>query len=739
MTKRKRTTPPPPERIVPKLAMTWPEPSIWERLEGIDREITGILEFIAEFKRRNNRKKDKALEKSVKWNNDRMPNRHRLEENKDVLMRSLWEYDGRLVRCSLYGNGKVHTSSNQYQEDASKKFQDGLQSRIQNQVACLQIGNFQELVNMASITEAEQRRLIAQAQMDRKMGFPYSLGSNTGKRTAPQITPGGVSTTNAKPKTAAKAEVYAIMPEEVDLEADETTDARVITGKVRLKQYVVYALFHFGASRSFISSRCVRRCELKVEPMSRKVLVAIPDGNVMGCTSIITNCPLEIPNLVLTADLIIFHMMEFDLILGMDWLSRHYAQIDCRRWEVVFNLPACEMICYMGEFVRLDLFTVTVEQVKKSLVNRDIVYLVMIKDVKEGPEGIQRIPVIEDFSKVFADELLGLPPDRETKFVIELEQATTLVHKSPYRMAPSELKELKVQIEELLAKGFIRPSSSPWGAPVLFVKKKDGTLRMCIDYRDFNKVTDKNKYPLPKIDDLLDQLRGAAIFSKIDLRSRYHQLRIREQDVSKTAFRTRYGHFKFLVMPFRLMNALATFMELTNRIFLQYLDSFVVVFLDDILIYSHDEEEHKKHLRIVLETLQEHQLYDKFSKCEFWLSEVKFLGHVISSKRVPVDPAKTDADITEGVQEFTSVTEEEIMEGQRKYEKLEKFRQKIMKSEGPQHLSIGRNEIFFYKERKVIPNLTELKEKLLKKAHCTLYTAHPGSTKMYRDLKGQFW
>ncbi|KAL5575384.1 hypothetical protein UlMin_017083 [Ulmus minor] len=211
-------------------------------------------------------------------------------------------------------------------------------------------------------------------------------------------------------------------------------------------------------------------------------------------------------------------------------------------------------------------------------------------------------------------------------------------------MAPAELKELQIQLQELLDKGFIRPSHSPWGAPVLFVKKKDGTLRMCIDYRELNKVTIKNKYPLPRIDDLFDQLKGAVVFSKIDLRSGYHQLKIKE-----------YGHYEFLVMPFGLTNAPAAFMDLMNRVFKVYLDKFVIVFIDDILIYSRSQEEHAEHLRMVLRTLVEHRLYAKFSKCEFWLQSVQFLGHVISKDGLSVDPAKIEA-----VSEWaapTSVTE----------------------------------------------------------------------------------
>ena len=184
---------------------------------------------------------------------------------------------------------------------------------------------------------------------------------------------------------------------------------------------------------------------------------------------------------------------------------------------------------------------------------------------------------------------------------------------TPHRMAPVELQELRVQLQELLDKGFIRPSTSPWGAPVLFANKKDKTFRLCIDYRQLNRVTIKNRYPLSRIDDLFDQWRGARVYSKIDLRTVYHQLRVRETNIPKTKFRMRYGHFKFIVMPFGLTNARATFMDLMHRVFQPYLDQFVVVFVDDILIYSQSEREHEYHLRIVLQLLRDHHLYAKFS------------------------------------------------------------------------------------------------------------------------------
>ena len=197
-------------------------------------------------------------------------------------------------------------------------------------------------------------------------------------------------------------------------------------------------------------------------------------------------------------------------------------------------------------------------------------------------------------------------------------------------------------MQELLDKGFIRPNVSPWGAPVLFVKKKDGTLQLCVDYRQPNKMTVKNKYLLPIIDDLFDQLKGASVFLKIDLRSGYHQLRIKDVDVNNTALRTRNGHYEFLVMPFGLTNAPMAFMDLMNRVFRPFLDRFVVVFIDDILIYSKDREDHDTHLRVVLETLRKEQLYAKMSKYEFWLKEVSFLGHIVSKEGIRVDPRKIE-------------------------------------------------------------------------------------------------
>jgi hypothetical protein len=242
--------------------------------------------------------------------------------------------------------------------------------------------------------------------------------------------------------------------------------------------------------------------------------------------------------------------------------------------------------------------------------------------------------------RYFPDELPGMPPDRDIEFATELQPGTSPISKRPYRMPPAKLAELKKQLQELLDKGFIRPSTSPWGCPALFVKKKDESLRLCIDYHPLNAVTIKNKYPLPRIDVLFDQFVGAKVFSKIDLRSGIHQIKIRASDIPKTAFSTRYGLYEYLVMSFGLANAPAYFMYLMNYVLMLELDKFVVVFINDILVYSKNEEEHAGHLHVVLQRLREHRLYAKLSKCDFWLKEIKFLGQTISQAGIAVDPDK---------------------------------------------------------------------------------------------------
>ncbi|GKE83649.1 putative reverse transcriptase domain-containing protein, partial [Tanacetum coccineum] len=226
---------------------------------------------------------------------------------------------------------------------------------------------------------------------------------------------------------------------------------------------------------------------------------------------------------------------------------------------------------------------------------------------KSGEKRLEDISIVRDFPEVFPEDLLGIPPTRQVEFQIDLIPGAAPVARAPYRLASSEMKELSDQLQELFDKGFIRHSSSPWGAPVLFVKKKDGSFWMCIDYRELNKLTVKNRYLLPRIDDLFDQLQGSSIYSKIDLRSGYHQLRVHKENILKTAFRTRYGHYKFQVMPFGLTNAPAVFMELMNWVCKPYLDKFVIIFIDNILIYSKNKQAHEEHLKLILELLKKEQ------------------------------------------------------------------------------------------------------------------------------------
>ncbi|GJS87709.1 putative reverse transcriptase domain-containing protein, partial [Tanacetum coccineum] len=397
----------------------------------------------------------------------------------------------------------------------------------------------------------------------------------------------------------------------------------VVTGTFLLNDHYACILFDSGAEKSFVSSAFTHFINIAPATLNTSYEVELADGKVVSTNTILRSCTLVLCNHVFKIDLLPTRLGSFDVIIGMDWLAYHRALIDCYEKIVRIPLPNGKILEVQGERPEKDL---------RSLAC-----------IKADEKKLDDIRVVRDFPEVFPDDLLGLPLVREIEFRIDLIPGASPVVRSPYRLAPSEMLELSNQLKELQEKGFIRPSHSPWGAPVLFVKKKDGSMRMCIDYRELNKLTIKNRYPLPRIDDLFDQLQGACCFSKIDLRSGYHQLRVREEDIPKTAFRTRYGHFEFTVMPFGLTNAPAIFMDLMNRVCKPYLDKFVIVFIDDILIYSKSEEEHEVHLKTILDLLEKEKLYAKFSKCEFWLKEVQFLGHVVNRDGIHVDPSKVES------------------------------------------------------------------------------------------------
>jgi len=401
--------------------------------------------------------------------------------------------------------------------------------------------------------------------------------------------------------------------------AEEAPD--VVVGTFLVNSCPATVLFDTGASHTFISAQFVEKHSIATCTMQNTMLVKSPGGK-MHTNTLCPGMSIKIRGVDFLVNPIVLGSEGLDMILGMRWLSKFKGTIQCAEKTVALTAPS-------GNRIEV--------RVSMSPSSEGTVY-----HVSSG--SVEDIRVVKEFPDVFPEDLPGMPPEREIEFVIDLLPGTAPISKRPYRMAVNELEELKKQLRELQSKGYIRPSSSPWGAPVIFVEKKDGTQRMCVDYRSLNEVTIKNKYPLPRIEDLFDQLKGVCVFSKIDLRSGYHQLRIKPSDIPKTAFTTRYGLYEYTVMSFGLTNAPAYFMYLMNKVFMEYLDKFVVVFIDDILIYSKTEEEHEEHLRLVLQKLREHQLYAKLSKCDFWLKEVSFLGHVISNGGVAVSP-KNVADV----------------------------------------------------------------------------------------------
>ncbi|GJW62522.1 putative reverse transcriptase domain-containing protein [Tanacetum coccineum] len=374
---------------------------------------------------------------------------------------------------------------------------------------------------------------------------------------------------------------------------DANPGSNTVTGTFLLNNHHAYMLFDSGSDRSFVSNTFSALLDITPSALDVSYAVELADRRTSETNIVLRGCTLGLLGHPFNINLGPIELGSFDVIIDMDWLVKNHAVIVCD--EKIVCIP------YGNE-------------------------ILIVQGDKSDKEKKSTLSIISCM--------------KAQKY---MEKGVAPVARAPYRLAPLEMEELSTQLQELSDKGFIRPSSSPWGAPVLFVKKKDGSFRMCIDYRELNKLTVKNRYPLPRIDDLFDQLQGSSVYSKIDLRSGYHQLRVRDEDIPKTAFRTRYGHYEFQVMPFGLTNAPAVFMDLMNRVCRPYLDKFVIVFIDDILIYSKTKEEHDAHLRLILELLKKEELYAKFSKCDFWLSKVQFLGHVIDSEGIHVDPAKIES------------------------------------------------------------------------------------------------
>nr|ADC55379.1 gag-pol polyprotein [Oryza brachyantha] len=411
--------------------------------------------------------------------------------------------------------------------------------------------------------------------------------------------PGHFADKCPKPKRSGQRFVQARVNHVTAEEAQAAPE--VILGTFPVNSVPATILFDSGATHSFISRKFVGMLGLKREKLRDPMRVNTP-GHSMFSDLYSPVVPIEIQGTPFLANLILLESKDLDVILGMDWLTKHQGVIDCAKRTITLTSEEGKVVTYQS------LESVTTRTCLNQMEAEE-----QPSEKDKDPKKLEDIPVVCEYPEVFPDDLTTMPPEREIEFRIDLVPGTAPIYKRPYRMAANEMAEVKKQVDEQLQKGYIRPSTSPWGAPVIFVEKKD-----------------KN-------------LKGARVFSKIDLRSGYHQLRIREEDIPKTTFTTRYGLYECTVMSFGLSNAPAFFMNLMNKVFMEYLDKFVVVFIDDILIYSKSEEEHEQHLRIVLEKLREHQLYAKFSKCDFWLHEVKFLGHVINAQGVAVDPSNVES------------------------------------------------------------------------------------------------
>jgi hypothetical protein len=323
----------------------------------------------------------------------------------------------------------------------------------------------------------------------------------------------------------------------------------------------------------------------------------------------VTGCILNLGEFVTRANLYVMILGSYDVVIGMDWLESHEVILHCKMKQLSLVDDEGQRHVIVDRNQGVSLRFISSLQFRKSIHKGCKLYAILVLK-REGSSRRSRTP--SSGERVCGCILWSL-------------------------------QELKMQLKELLDLGLIHPSVSSWGAPGYFHTKEGWIGEACINYRQLNKATIKNQYPLPRIDDLFDQMKGAMVFSKIDFRSGYHQLRIKEDDVPKTAFKTRFGHYEFTVLPFGLTNAPGVFMSLMNGVFCEYLDKFIQVFIDDILIYSRMIEEHDEHLRLVLQCLREHKLYGKLSKCSFLSIKIHYLGHVISGEGIAMDPAKVEA------------------------------------------------------------------------------------------------
>nr|GEU85961.1 putative reverse transcriptase domain-containing protein [Tanacetum cinerariifolium] len=480
----------------------------------------------------------------------------------------------------------------------------------------------------------------------------------------------------------------------------EANPYNVVAGTFLLNNRYAYILFDTSINRSFVSTTFSSQIDIAPIALDHQYNEEIADGRIIRLNTIIRDCTLNFLNHTFNIDLLPVELGSFDVIVGMDWLSKYDAVIACA--EKLVCIPfGNEILTIRGEGSnernesRLNI--ISYPKAQEYMSKGCHVFLANITSTKDEDKSkgkqLEDVPVVQEFLEDFPEDLPGIPPTRQVEFRIDLVPGAAPVARAPYRLAPSEMKELANQLPELTDKGFIRPSSSPWGASILFVKKKDGSFWMCIDYQKLNKLMVKNCYPLPRIDDLFDQLQGSSVYSKINLRLGYHQLRVREEDILKTTFRNRYGHYEFQVMPFGLTNARAVFMDLMNQVYKPYLDKFVIVFIDDILIYSKDEKENEEHLKVILELLKKEKLKRRFYRILRCFNQ-GFMRCVDAKREEAIRELKLDP-----------------------------------RADGTQCLN----------GRSWLPCYGNLRTVIMHESHKSKYSVHPSSDKMYQDLKKLYW
>ncbi|XP_056849743.1 transposon Tf2-1 polyprotein isoform X1 [Raphanus sativus] len=414
----------------------------------------------------------------------------------------------------------------------------------------------------------------------------------------------------------------------------------------RVGNHTMTILIDSGATHNFIAPTFIKKAHLPTIT-NTKLQVLLGTGIIVQGLGVCTQVPLHIQGLEFVVDCIALELSGVDLVLGVQWLRKlGLCEIDWEKqeWSFVWGKERVklrgESDLHLPTNALQSLFPVCYDAMQDVAGRWLYTHNVSATSCEITP--IEISCVLEGFSKVF-DMPGGLPPRRDIEHQILLKPGTSPVSVRPYRYPQAHQEAMTTLVQDMLQKGIIRASRSPYSSPVLLVKKKDKSWRFCVDYRALNQVTVADKFPIPLIDQLLDQLHGAMIFSKLDLTSGYHQIRMQQEDVEKTAFRTHDGHYEFLVMPFGLTNAPASFQALMNEIFRPYLNKFILVFFDDILVYSSSLEEHAKHLQLALSILEQHQLYANKKKCVFGQKSVEYLGHVISEKGVATDSAKTEA------------------------------------------------------------------------------------------------